>query len=192
MPTAAILAQLAESWRTRSRSTRPLANARRSAGLAHNDTEESLGAACWPRAGPPPPFCPVCQRLSSPTCAALRKALPPYRPGWRVVVEAVRPCRAGWTCSTGAWPGLRSRPALRPRRRPGPSPVRANCRPAIPDRIPTQDHPGERLLERLERQAEVLYRHPQFPARSRLAPRRKAILKRNWPFRTLADLRPRH
>jgi uncharacterized membrane protein YccC len=49
------LAQLAESWRSRSRSSRLLANARRATGLAHNDTEESLErllAESWPRRAP--------------------------------------------------------------------------------------------------------------------------------------------
>jgi hypothetical protein len=49
------LAQLRASWRTRSRSSRLLANARRAAGLAHNDTEESLErllAESWPRRRP--------------------------------------------------------------------------------------------------------------------------------------------
>ena len=53
------LAQLADSWRTRTRagsgSGRLLANARRAAGLAHNDTEESLErllAESWPRRRP--------------------------------------------------------------------------------------------------------------------------------------------
>ena len=49
------LAQLAQSWQSPSRSARPLANARRASGLAHNDTEESLErllAETWPRRRP--------------------------------------------------------------------------------------------------------------------------------------------
>lgn len=46
------LAELAAAWRSQSRSSRLLANARRRAGLAHNDSEESLErllAESWPR-----------------------------------------------------------------------------------------------------------------------------------------------
>ncbi len=46
------LMQLASAWRSRSRSSRLLANARRATGLAHNDSEESLArllAESWPR-----------------------------------------------------------------------------------------------------------------------------------------------
>src|SRR4029077_12249060 len=46
------LEQLAEAWKTDSPSPRQLAAARRGAGLAHNDTEESLQrmlAESWPR-----------------------------------------------------------------------------------------------------------------------------------------------
>lgn len=49
------LMQLAASWKSRSRSSRNLANARRAAGLAHNDSEESLErliAESWPRRQP--------------------------------------------------------------------------------------------------------------------------------------------
>ncbi len=49
------LAQLADAWRTSSRSSRALANARRATGLAHNDTEESLErllTESWPRRQP--------------------------------------------------------------------------------------------------------------------------------------------
>ncbi|HWA93188.1 MAG TPA: FUSC family protein [Terracidiphilus sp.] len=49
------LERLSENWRTGVRSSRLLADARRAAGLAHNDTEESLErllAESWPRRAP--------------------------------------------------------------------------------------------------------------------------------------------
>ena len=49
------LAQLRENWQGGARSSRLLAQARRAAGLAHNDTEESLErllAEAWPRRRP--------------------------------------------------------------------------------------------------------------------------------------------
>jgi len=75
------LAELAETWKTptlgRSRSSRLLANARRAAGLAHNDTEESLErllAETWPKPGRAAAPSPGLSPPSSPTCAASPKA----------------------------------------------------------------------------------------------------------------------
>jgi hypothetical protein len=150
------LAQLTESWQTRSRSTRQLANARRSAGLAHNDTEESLErllAESWPRRRPfaqfVTAFVTYLRRFaqSVTTLTALdgewlwkqsgpvqsRLSLLDRRLAWLEEQTGF-----GTTASPSPWP----QPGVR------------ELQPAIPP----QDHPGERLLERLERQAEVLYR----------------------------------
>ena len=150
------LTHLADSWRSRSRSTRVLANARRAAGLAHNDTEESLErllAESWPRRLPfaqfVAAFVTYLRRFaqSVTTLTALdgdwdwkqsgnvqsRLQLLDKRLQWLEEQTATDPER-----SPSQWPELE-----------------------MQSRQPTlksHDHPGERQLERLERQIEVLRR----------------------------------
>jgi uncharacterized membrane protein YccC len=149
------LAELADSWKSHARSSRLLANARRAAGLAHNDTEESLErllAETWPRRRPFAQFVTafgtylrrVAQSVT--TMAALegvsewkqspltqtRLALIDKRLAWLEEQTATTPHPAPW-----------------PEPAPSPTPQ--------PDLLP-QEHPGERQMDRLERQIEILYR----------------------------------
>ena len=154
------LAQLAESWKNpalgRSHSTRLLANARRAAGLAHNDTEESLErllAESWPRRRP---------------FAQFVAAFVTYLRRFAQSVTTL-------TALDGEWPWKRSprvqnRLELLDRRmqwledqtaaeaHPSQSAWPEPGLQALQTAIPPQDHPGERQLERLERQAEILQR----------------------------------
>jgi uncharacterized membrane protein YccC len=147
------LAQLAGSWNSRSRASRLLANARRSAGLAHNDTEESLErllAESWPRR----PF------------AQFVTAFVTYLRRFAQSVTTLSALEGEWLWKQSG--PVQSRLELLDRRllwleeQTGPA---ANSSPwpqpgvrEMQTSIPPQDHPGERLLERLERQAEVLHR----------------------------------
>jgi uncharacterized membrane protein YccC len=149
------LAELRASWRTRSRSSRLLANARRAAGLAHNDSEESLErllAESWPRRLPfaqfVAAFVTYLRRFaqSVTTLAALdgewewklsdpiqnRLAFLDVRLQWLEEQTGLQPTSAQW---------------------PGTIPAEAGT--------PLAEHPGERQLERLERQVEVLHRQLQ-------------------------------
>jgi len=155
------LAQLADSWRTRSRtgssSRRLLASARRAAGLAHNDTEESLErllAESWPRRRP------FAQFVASFVTYLRRFAQ-------SITTLTALDGEWDWKLSTPVqnrielldrrlqW--LEEQTLPEPATAPWPEPGPLALQPAIP----TQDHPGERLLERLERQAEVLHRQLQ-------------------------------
>jgi uncharacterized membrane protein YccC len=154
------LAQLAESWRTaspaRSRSSRPLANARRSAGLAHNDTEESLDrllAESWPR-----------RRRFAQFVAAFVTYL--RRFAQSVTTLTALDGEFDWKQSSTVqsrldlldhrltWLEEQTVAGAKPLPDPWPQPGIHDLQPAIPP----QDHPGERQLERLERQAEILHR----------------------------------
>jgi uncharacterized membrane protein YccC len=163
------LAQLAESWRSNTRtgsaSARLLANARRAAGLAHNDTEESLErllAESWPRRRPfaqfVAAFVTYLRRFaqSVTTLSAIDgewewKLSPPVQN--RLVLLDLR---MEWLAEqTGA------EPADAPWPEAAPGPVESCTEMAVPDNqlaLLASDHPGERQLERLERQAEVLHR----------------------------------
>jgi len=151
------LAQLADSWRTRSRSSRLLAQARRATGLAHNDTEESLErlfAESWPRRRP---------------FAQFVASFVTYLRRFAQSVTTLTALDGEWEWKLSG--PVQSRLELLDRRlqwleqqtwpEPGhilwPEPGTLALGPAIP----TQDHPGEPLLERLERQAEVLHRQLQ-------------------------------
>jgi len=151
------LAQLAENWQTRSRSSRLLANARRAAGLAHNDTEESLErllAETWPRRRP---------------FAQFVAAFVTYLRRFAQSVTTLTALDGEWAWKQSG--PVQSRLELLDRRLqwlegqtgahlatlPWPPPGFHALQPAIPP----QDHPGERQLERLERQAEVLHRQLQ-------------------------------
>ena len=152
------LAELAASWRSRSRSSRVLANARRAAGLAHNDTEESLErllAESWPRRRP---------------FAQFVAAFVTYLRRYAQSITALTAFDGDWEWKLS--PSVQSRLALLDRRLqwledqtasqqnhlPWPEPANSALQPAIPQALTTPDHPGERQLERLERQAEVLHR----------------------------------
>jgi uncharacterized membrane protein YccC len=151
------LAQLAEAWTTRSRSSRLLANARRATGLAHNDTEESLErllAESWPRRLPfaqfATAFVTYLRRFaqSVTTLATLdeewawkqsvavqsRLELLDRRLAWLEEQTG----RAAKAQSSSIWP----------------EPGVLDMHPPVP----SQEHPGERQLERLERQTEILRR----------------------------------
>jgi uncharacterized membrane protein YccC len=150
------LAELVASWSSHARSSRLLANARRAAGLAHNDTEESLErmlAESWPRRQPFAQFVTafvtylrrVAQSVT--TLAALqgewewkrsaaiqgRLALLDRRLAWIETQVTVRPHSA-----TDAWP--------------------ETTVPSLPAELLAQEHPGERQMDRLERQVEILHR----------------------------------
>jgi uncharacterized membrane protein YccC len=148
------VAQLAEAWRDGSRSSRLLANARRATGLAHNDTEESLErllAESWPLRRPfaqfVAAFVTYLRRFaqSVTTLASLddewewkqsgqvqsRLDLLDRRLKWLEEQTLAESAPSG---STWPEPGIME----------------------LQEAIPPQDHPGERHLERLERQAEVL------------------------------------
>jgi uncharacterized membrane protein YccC len=148
------VAQLAEAWRDGSRSSRLLANARRATGLAHNDTEESLErllAESWPLRRPfaqfVAAFVTYLRRFaqSVTTLASLddewewkqsgqvqsRLDLLDRRLKWLEEQTLAESAPSG---STWPEPGIMG----------------------LQEAIPPQDHPGERHLERLERQAEVL------------------------------------
>jgi uncharacterized membrane protein YccC len=151
------LEQLAEAWKTDSPSARQLAGARRRAGLAHNDTEESLQrmlAESWPRRLPfaqfATAFVTYLRRLaqSITTLTTLqgesewkqslpvqtRLALLQQRLQWlETQFDVLKPADAT------PWPELSNTEASTP--------------PNIAD-----IHPGERQLERMERQAEILRR----------------------------------
>ncbi len=147
------LAQLAESWRCQTRSSRLLANARRAAGLAHNDTEESLErllAENWRRL----PF------------AQFVAAFVTYLRRFAQSVTALTALDGEWEWKQSI--AVQGRLELLDRRlawleeqtdsgdlvSPWPQPGVLEMQPAL---LPL-DHPGERQLERLERQAEILQR----------------------------------
>jgi uncharacterized membrane protein YccC len=155
------LAQLADNWRTGVRGSRLLANARRAAGLAHNDTEESMErllAESWPR------------RLAF---AQFVTAFVTYlrRTAQSATVLASLDGDWGWKQSDA----VESRLELVVRRlkwleeqipvagadsasTPWPEPaVGAHC--LLYNAAAGVDaHPGERQMERLERQVEILRR----------------------------------
>jgi len=154
------LEQLGETWKAsspgRSHSSRLLANARRSAGLAHNDTEESLDrllAESWrhrlPFAQFVAAFVTYLRRFaqSVTTLATLDGEWEWKRSGAVENRLKLLERRLKWLEEqTGAEaPGA---PV------PWPAPGADEAQPAIPP----QDHPGEGQLERLERQIEVLHR----------------------------------
>jgi len=161
------LLQMAEGWRSvspggvrgRSGSGRLLANARRAAGLAHNDTEESLErllAESWPRRRPFAQFVAAFVtylRRFAQSVTALATLEGDWEWKQSKAVEdrlELLDRRLQWlengTTGDGsealAWPEAGTR----------------SMESAIPAGFTSEDHPGERQLERLERQAEVLHR----------------------------------
>jgi uncharacterized membrane protein YccC len=149
------LEQLATSWGSDSPRVRPLASARRRTGLAHNDSDESLQrllAESWPRHQPishfATAFVTYLRRFaqSVTTLTALRGESP-----WKQLVAvqsrlALLQQRLQWLESNfdshnqvddSSWP------------EPG-----ANSVPLVS----AEEHPGERQLEHMERQTEILRR----------------------------------
>jgi uncharacterized membrane protein YccC len=174
------LAQLADNWRSHARSGsasgRLLANARRSAGLAHNDTEESLErllAESWPRRRPfaqfVAAFVTYLRRFaqSVTTLSTLdgewqwklsrsvrnRLALLNMRMEWLEAQTGAEPEQAPWP---DAAPGVAESSPETVLVQTAPAPVGTESALTVPEAVP--DHPGERQLERMERQAEVLHR----------------------------------
>lgn len=152
--------QLTAGWESsaRGRNSRLLANARRGTGLAHNDTEESLErllAEAWPRRQPFAQF-----------VAAFVTYL--RRFAQSVTALAALDGEGVWKQSLG----VRSRLELLDKRlswleehtagnmenSAWPEPDFRALQSPTPNLAPPQDHPGERLLQRLERQTEILYR----------------------------------
>jgi uncharacterized membrane protein YccC len=152
------LAVLADSWRTGSRFSRVLAEARRATGLAHNDTEESLErllAETWPR------------RVSF---AEFATAFVTYlrRFAQSVTTLASLEGEREWKQSLAIQSRLRlveKRLAFLERIidnavpagtevEPWPEPDSHSMHPVL---VP-QEHSGERQMQRLERQVEILHR----------------------------------
>ena len=153
------LEQLAGAWRAKSishsRSSRPLANARRAAGLAHNDTEESLDrllAESWPRRRPFAQFVAAFVTYLRRFAQSVT-VLGTLDEEWHWKQSAAVQNRIDLMNRRLEWmegqTGSHPPTALWPE--PGISQMQASS--------PLQDHPGERQLERLERQTEVLHRH---------------------------------
>ncbi len=145
------LAQMADSWKSHARASRLLASARRSAGLAHNDTEESLErllAESWPRRRPfaqfVTAFVTYLRRLaqSVTTLASLEGE-------WEWKQSAQIQTRLNLLDRRLAW--LEEQTTPQPQPAPWPEPA---TQPAMP----TQEHPGENQMERLERQVDILHR----------------------------------
>jgi uncharacterized membrane protein YccC len=155
------LEQLMEAWRSGSPSMHSLANARRRTGLAHNDTEESLGrllAESWPRRVPLAHFAATfvtylrrfAQSVTTLTTLADEtewKQSPLVQTRLEVVQRRM------------LWLENQFDPAT-PEPKPWPASDLDFLEPASPD-----FHPGERILERLERQTEVLRRQLRGPQR---------------------------
>lgn len=150
------LAELAVAWRSGRRSSRVLANARRRAGLAHNDTDESLErliAEAWPRRRAvtryATAFVTYLRRFAQgvTTLTALEG-----EESWKQsnVVQtrlAVLDKQLAWLEEQLGSDALEK--GQYPSEFPGTGPV---------DAPSGSSHPGDRQLDRLERQAGVLHR----------------------------------
>jgi len=152
------LAQLAESWKPHTRSTRLLANARRAAGLAHNDTEESLErllAESWPRRRPFAQFVAAFVTYLRRVAQSVT-ALTALDGEWEWKLSAPIQNRLALLDRQLQWLEDQTgpEPAPTPWPQPQAEPDFAQLQPAIA----AADHPGERLMQRLERQADVLHR----------------------------------
>ncbi len=146
------LAEMADSWQARSRASRLLANARRSAGLAHNDTEESLErllAESWPRRRPfaqfVAAFVTYLRRLAQSVTA-----LASLEGEWDWKQSDQIQNRLGLLNRRLVW--LEEQTAPQPASAPWPELNDAQRA------IPPQKHPAEHQMERLERQVEILHR----------------------------------
>lgn len=152
------LEQLADNWRTRTRGSRLLANARRAAGLAHNDTEESMDrllAESWPRKTAfgqfVPAFVTYLRRLAqtTTTLAALEGDEDWKQSGQVQLRMQLVAARLSWLeKQTGQAADLCCWPEAAAGERPAPAALATLA----------EAHPGERLLERIERQVVILFR----------------------------------
>jgi uncharacterized membrane protein YccC len=152
------LEQLAESWRARSASTRLLANARRAAGLAHNDTEESLErllAESWPRRRPFAQFVAAFVTYLRRFAQSVT-ALTALDGEWEWKLSTSTQVRLALLDRQLEW--LEDQTTPDPASAPWPHSIAAADLSGGPPATPPIDHPGERQMERLERQADVLHR----------------------------------
>jgi uncharacterized membrane protein YccC len=150
------LAELADSWKSNGRSSRLLANARRAAGLAHNDTEESLErllAENWRRRRPfvqfVTAFVTYLRRFAQnvTTLASLEGE-------WEWKQSAPVQMRLALVDKRLAWLEEQTTTVSLPSAAPWPEPAEPNLQPTL---LP-QEHPGEHQMEMLERQVEILHR----------------------------------
>jgi uncharacterized membrane protein YccC len=146
------LAELTTSWRTGSRSSRLLANARRAAGLAHNDAEESLKrllSESWARPRP-------LGRFATTFVAYLRRfaqgltTLTTLEGEWDWKQSATVQEKLALLANRLDWLEDRSATGNDVSMPPWPE--------ASESPRSSHDHPGERQLERLERQTSVLHK----------------------------------
>jgi uncharacterized membrane protein YccC len=148
---------LRESWRTHARALRVLAEARRTTGLAHNDSEESLErllAESWPRRAPfakfVTAFVTYLRRFAQ--SVTTLAALDGY---WQWKQSAVIHNRLELLDRQLAWLEERT-VAVVP---PGPeTAVWPEPEPGAVQSPAAEDHPGERQMQRMERQVDILYR----------------------------------
>jgi uncharacterized membrane protein YccC len=143
------LAELAAAWRAGQRSSRVLANARRAVGLAHNDTEESLDrllAENWSGAKNAGQFAAIfvtyLRRFAqSITTLAALEGESQWKCSAAVQKRLARlDSRLNWLIARVSGAGTESEWA------------------GIAEALPAESGQGERFLERLERQSEVLQR----------------------------------
>ena len=152
------LAQLAESWRAHGQASRLLANARRAAGLAHNDTEESLErllAESWPRRRPFAQFVAAFVTYLRRFAQSVT-ALTALDEEWEWKLSSSTQARLALLDRQLEW--LEDQTTPDPASTPWPHSIAAADLWGGPPATPPIDHPGERQMERLERQADVLHR----------------------------------
>lgn len=158
------LATLTEAWKAnppfRAGFLRQLASARRATGLAHNDTEESLDrllAESWPRRAPfaqfVAAFVTYLRRFaqSVTTLATLDR-------DWAWKQSAAVQCRLELLNRQLEWLEEHIAAGARPSGSSWTEPSTLETQAVVPIPALAEDHPGERQLERLERQADILYR----------------------------------
>jgi uncharacterized membrane protein YccC len=148
------LMQLASAWKSRSRSSRLLANARRATGLAHNDSEESLArllAESWPRRLPFAQFATAFVTYLRRFAQSVT-TLTTLEGEWDWKQSLAVQSRLELVEQRLIWLEHQADPASGTRSTPWPEPGSLTMLSAASG----QEHPGERQLERLERQTEIL------------------------------------
>jgi len=154
------LLQLATAWRGGTRSSRVIASARRATGLAHNDTEESMErllAESWPRRRPFAQFVAAFVTYLRRFAQSVT-ALASLEGEWGWKQSGPVQSRLELLDRRMSWLEEQTRAGADPVAAPWPLPSVREMLTPLPTLLPAQDHPGERLIERLERQTEVLYR----------------------------------
>jgi uncharacterized membrane protein YccC len=154
------LEQLAESWRSRSRASRQLANARRATGLAHNDTEESLDrllAEGWGRRLPFAQFVAAFVTYLRRFAQSVT-ALTAYEGDWAWKQSGPVQSRLELLNRRLEWLEGLAAAGADPQKAPWPEPGVRELQTGASASASIENHPGERQLERLERQTEVLHR----------------------------------